>query len=281
MKFTSIWRQDSLSGQSQSAQGMETFAFNIENTVIKLKELVVLNFSWILILTGNVCLLVIILQKKKISSDVKSALIQGLPLYISCLFFVGFQFVYITYCHIRYITPYLPGIIGLVFFLIYLTIPQRKGICLITGYLILIFIQNFYTLDPLSKLVCPTINIGDSKIISTRTFVRSSENTIQTKRTNPELVQELQLTQSAIYNRQYMQFLSVFAKFIETIQYDDATFIAVAPIYDNQVSGMTWNSLFGRWYSNELFYDTQKKQLTDDTSKEKLKSILFFLFRKK
>ena len=77
MKFTSIWRQDSLSGQSQSAQGMETFAFIIENTVIKLKELVVLNFSWILILTGIVCLLVIILQKKKISSDVKSALIQG------------------------------------------------------------------------------------------------------------------------------------------------------------------------------------------------------------
>ena len=215
-------------------------------------------------------MLIIVLRKKKISSDAKNALIQGLPLYISCLFFIGFQFVYITYCHIRYITPYLPGIIGLVFFLIYVAISQRKSICLISGYLILILIQNFYTLDPLSKLVCPTINIGDSKIISTRTFVRSSENTIQTKRTNPELVQELQLTQSAIYNRQYMQFLSVFAKFIETIQYDDATFIAVAPIYDNEVSGMTWNSLFGRWYSNELFYDTQKKQLTDDTSKEKL-----------
>lgn len=270
MKFTSIWRQDSLNGQSQSAQGMETFAFNIENTIIKLKELFILNFSWIFILVGIIALLIIVLRKKKISSDAKNALIQGLPLYISCLFFIGFQFVYITYCHIRYITPYLPGIIGLVFFLIYVAISQRKSICLISGYLILILIQNFYTLDPLSKLVCPTIDIGASQIISTRTFVRSSENTIQTTRTNPELVQELQLTQSAIYNRQYMQFLSVFAKFIETIQYDDATFIAVAPIYDNEVSGMTWNSLFGRWYSNELFYDTQKKQLTDDTSKEKL-----------
>ena len=55
MKFTSIWRQDSLNGQSQSAQGMETFAFNIENTIIKLKELFILNFSVDFYIGGNYC----------------------------------------------------------------------------------------------------------------------------------------------------------------------------------------------------------------------------------
>lgn len=270
MKFTSIWRQESLNVQNQSGQGMDTFGINLENTIIKLKEIFLINFSWIgtLIIVG--CLIVIIIKKKKRYMIMKKSLIQGLPLYISCLFFMIFQFIYITYCHIRYIIPVLPGMISIMIVLLYSVMPKKKIVYLMMGYLTVILAQNFYTLDPVSKMVCHTIDIGTTKIISTRTFVRSTENTIQTEKSNPKLIQELQLTQSAIYNRQYMQFLDAFEKMLDDINYDDSTFVAVAPIYENEVERMTWISLFGRWYSDELFYDAKKKHLTDDVTKQRI-----------
>ena len=156
------------------------------------------------------------------------------------------------------------------FIILNLSINKKVEIILATCCLCLIIIQNFYTLDFVSRNVCNLIDIGKSELITTRTFVRSSENTIQTKKTDPLLINELQQTQSAIYNRQYLYFLSAFEKFLEEIQYDENTYIAVAPIYEKGGEGMTWISLFGRWYSNELFYDENTNKCVDNPSKTKL-----------
>ncbi len=270
MLFTPLWRQDSLQANNQSIQSMDSFGINLENTLIKLKELFVLNFSWIIVILMVVGLLLLCFNKKRRKSYDGKKFIQLLPLLFSFLLFLVFQFVYITYCHIRYITPYLPMFIAGFFIVLILSMNKKTVIMLTSCCLCLIIIQNFYTLDFFSRNVCDSINIGKSEIITTRTFVRSSENTIQTKETDPLLINELQLTQSAIYNRQYLYFLSAFEKFLDEIQYDENTYIAVAPIYENGGEGMTWISLFGRWYSNDLFYDENKNKCVDDPSKTKL-----------
>ena len=269
MLFTPLWRQDSLHVNNQSVQSMDSFGFNLENTSIKIKELFILNFSWILVILVVIGLGILFFNKKRKLYD-REKIIQILPLLISWLIFLVFQFVYITYCHIRYITPYLPMFIAAFFIILNLYINKKVEIILATCCLCLIIIQNFYTLDFVSRNVCNLIDIGKSELITTRTFVRSSENTIQTKKTDPLLINELQQTQSAIYNRQYLYFLSAFEKFLEEIQYDENTYIAVAPIYEKGGEGMTWISLFGRWYSNELFYDENTNKCVDNPSKTKL-----------
>lgn len=270
MLFTPLWRQDSLHVNNQSVQTMDSFGINLENTSIKIKELFILNFSWIMVILMVIGLCLLFFNKKGRKIYDRKKFIQILPLLISCLFFIAFQFVYITYCHIRYITPYLPMFIAGFFIILNLAMNKKVEIILTTCCLCLILIQNFYTLDFVSRSVCNLINIGKSELITTRTFVRSSENTIQTKKTAPLLINELQQTQSAIYNRQYLYFLSAFEKFLEEIQYDEKTYIAVAPIYEKGGEGMTWISLFGRWYSNELFYDENKNKCVDNPSKTKL-----------
>lgn len=271
MLITPLWRQDSLTQSNTAVQTMDSFGINLDNSIIKLKELFILNFSWLfvtLILISGI--IVAILKSHKRKRYTIKKFLYTLPLFISTLFFVIFQFIYITYCHIRYITPFIPALIAILIIMLTLAWNRKVSSFLLIICLCAIMIQNFYTLDPISKGICNTINIGRSEIFTTRTFVRSTENTIQTQKTDPLLVNELQLTQSAMYNRQYLYFLFAFEKFIDSIQYNDNTFIAIAPIYENQVSGMTWTSLFGRWYSDELFYDMENKRCVDDTSKTKI-----------
>lgn len=258
-----LWRQ-SKNSLEFSSQKMDTWGFNIDNSIIKLKELFLLNFAWIFILVILVCLLVLITRRKKVFNKT-SDLLKSLPLLISFVLFIGFQFAYVTYSHIRYITPYLVGLIFIFGILVNKTFSEKSNIIIYSVVLILLGIQNYYTLDPVSRLSCEIINIGKSEIYSTRTFVRSSDNETITKHTDPELVTYLEMTQSAIYNRQYLYFENVFEKFLRHIQYDDETLILVAPIYDKRVDDMTWISLFGKWYSKELYYIPERYQVVDNS----------------
>ena len=267
---TPLWRQDSLTTISEEIQSMDSFGINSENTLIKAKELFVLNFVWIASLLIIVSLLVLFVRKNKRKLYKIEKFMNSLPLLVSTSIFVLFQFLYITYCHIRYIMPYLPGAIALLFITLILVFNKRIVVVLCSGYLGLSLVENFFTLDPISKYVCNTIDIGQSEILTTRTFVRSTENTIQTIRTAPVLIENLQLTQSAIYNRQYLYFMDAFEEVLQDISYDDSTYICIAPIFEDGGDEMTWISLFGRWYSNELFYDNNTKKCVDDETKKKI-----------
>lgn len=269
--FSGIWRQDKLSAKSSSSkQLMDSFGMNYDNSLIKIKELFLLNFSWIITLLILIFIIILLVKKEKIKVVKKQLVANAMPLLISFLSFVLFQFIYITYCHIRYIMPYLPGFLFLFLLLLIITCSAKQVIVILSIIVTLLFSECFYTTDPVSRQLCDTIDIGSTNICSTRTFVRDSDYTVRTKRTHQNLIEYFQLTQSAIYNRQHLYFLWAFEEFINEIHYDDNTYIAVAPIYENGGNGMTWISLFGRWYSNELFYDTDTNKLTDDTLKTSL-----------
>lgn len=269
--FSSLWRQDRMRAKKNtSKQLMDSFGINLDNNIIKLKELFCLNFAWIFSLFILICIVALLLQKRKFKAN-KNIILQSMPILVSFVMFVAFQFIYITYTHIRYIYAYLPGFLLVFLSLIVVTYSPRQAIAILSTTAILLLCECFYTLDPISRQLCDTINIGYTDIISTRTFVRDSDYSIRTKKTHPKLIKYFQLASGeASYNRQDLYFLWAFEKFIDEIDYDDNTYIAVAPIYEIDNNNMTWISLFGRWYSNELFYDNRTHKLVEDTSKTSL-----------
>lgn len=274
IKMGLLWRQDKSSLGISTSNTMDRIGTDAPNTLIKLKEIFILNFSWIItgviILTFCIYIVQIFRKKRKFQWNFLFDASRGyLLIIISWIFIVAFQFIYITYCHIRYIMPCIIGMIIILAMLVCKAFSKQVQVFSITVIVCLLFIENFYTLDPISKYVCNTINIGDTKIYTTRTYVRSSQNIAQTAETHPELIPYLEMTQSALYNRQFMYFEDAFEKFLKTIQYDENTFIAVAPIYD-KVADMTWISLFGKWYTHNLYYNPATYQVVEDTSMDLL-----------
>ena len=268
MKMGMLWRQNSNSLAVSAQNTMDRVGIDTANTIIKLKELFILNFSWLFccIILFSICfgLTKKILRKKSSTyTETINQKLSLLPIIFSWLLFVIFQFIYITYCHIRYIMPYIVGGIILGGYIICKFLNKQVQLILLILFLGLLCVENFYTLDTVSKMVCNTIDIGSTKIYTTRTYVRSSENIAQTAKTNPELIPYLEMTQSAIYNRQFLYFEDVFEKFLREIEYNNETFIAVAPIYD-KVANMTWVSLFGKWYTNTLHYNPLTYQWVDN-----------------
>lgn len=259
-----LWRQDSVS-LSVSSSGMDNIGIHPSNIIIKTKELFCLNFNWILCIG---VLIACVWGIKRLVSEERANVYRRikdfLPIVMAMGCFVVFQYIYITYCHIRYIMPFIPCLI-ILFAVFISSLKNYKAQIWICGIISLLMLaQSFYTIDPMTLIVSNKINIGKTQLITTRTFVRGVNNEIRTEQTDPDLIPYLEMTQSAIYNRQFLYFEKAFEGVLSQIDYDDNTLILVAPIYE-VVPDMTWVSLFGRWYDKNLYYDTSNGKITVDT----------------
>ena len=266
-----LWRQDSLEASSSLSgqKTMDSFTLNRANIFTKTKELFLVNFAWIVIAVIIVCLLINIVKRKG-----KTEYKNFLPILCSFLFFVAFQYVYITYIHIRYIMPYIVGLI--VIFGILLNTTFSKWIIGIMESIIVVLslIQCFYTLDPVTRGVFPNINIGGTEIITTRTFRRGINNEAWLRQDDEAKMACLDMTQSAIYNRQYMYFQFAFEEALKTVQYDNNTLIIISPTYE-ELPGMTWICLFGQWYTDKLYYDPCTYRLSENKELPSLKMAIY------
>lgn len=255
-----LWRQDSLEASSSLSgiKTMDSFALNRANIFTKTKELFLVNFAWVIIGLIILCLCFYIVKKRK-QIDYKNFL----PILFSFLFFVAFQYVYITYTHIRYIMPYIVGLIVIFGILLNITFPKWIIRPIETIVVALSLIQCFYTLDPVTRYVFPNINIGGTEIITTRTFRRGFNNEAWIRQDDEEEMACLDMTQSAIYNRQFMYFQFAFEEALKTVKYDNDTLIIISPTYE-ELPGMTWICLFGQWYTDKLYYDPCTYRLSEN-----------------
>ena len=108
--------------------------------------------------------------------------------------------------------------------------------------------------------------VGSSKIMTTRVFTRGIDNAA-TPRTDDDLqITSLEMTQSAIYNRQFMYFELLFQKILQEINYNNETLLVISPTYEGY-DGMTRMCFFGDWYSEDIHYDKTNYRLTSDSRK--------------
>lgn len=151
-------------GIAESTQFEDTvIGFDPAHIIHQLKLYSVCNFNWILMILAILCVIHVFITKRfDMSDSSKNTLVAIL---ISDLLFFLFNCLCITYRIPRYMDSHIAVIyiLGAVF-LLCLT-PKTLKYSLIVLISTLTFIAGFRSIDPVSKIVFNTINVGDHTIV--------------------------------------------------------------------------------------------------------------------
>lgn len=192
--------------------GLHTIGFNLENTIVKLKEMMILNFNWIFVLVIIAEVIIQIKCRKKLDETFLSVLFPILLCLIGILFFNIF---YIDYPHPRYFAlgAELVVILGIIILLSIRKMTKKINF-LLPIIVFLVIVQSYITIDPFTKLCFKSINHTDSNV----GLVTASRTTI--------------LDDSSIYNREYSYYSRALAEVLRQVEYNNDS-VLVFPEYDN------------------------------------------------
>ena len=217
-----------------NSSGLHTFGFSVDNMVVKLKEILIFNGSWIF--TIFILLSAFYILFKKIAVCLKPII----PLLFTMIGVIIFNIFYLDYPHPRYLSF---GIMIFCMISVFLLLSTQRqlliNIALGIGNLILL-IQSFVTIDPFTYMNFPVINYSDSpsKIVSADGY---------------------KLDDGAIYNREYSYWGKTMNLVLEKAGYDADTII-VFSAYENIPKA------YG--YSDKMHWNIKKKQIQVNSSEE-------------
>lgn len=191
-----------------SSDGIHTFGFSMENLVVKLEEIFIFNCSWLFSLFILISIGLAIIGKKKLIS-----LDKLFPLISALIGVFAFNIFYLDHPHPRYISM---GIMVFAVISILLLLSADKAAVRNIGLgsgMIILMVQSFITIDPLTYMIFPTLNRSGSSfgIITTGSY---------------------RLDDAAIYNREYSGWEEVLNQILQRGEFDSDSVI-VFPGYEN------------------------------------------------
>lgn len=214
--------------------GLHTFGFSVDNMVVKFKEILIFNGSWIFTIFILLSVFYILRRKRNV------CLKPIIPLLFSMIGVIVFNLFYLDYPHPRYLS------VGVMIFcmisvLLLLSIERRLlvNIALGIGTLILL-IQSFVTVDPFTYMNFSVINYSDSP-------------------SNIVTADGYKLDDGAIYNREYSYWGETLNLVLEKAGYNADTII-VFPSYENIPKA------YG--YSDKMNWNIKKKQIQVNISED-------------
>ena len=229
-----------------------TIGLDLGHISHQIKMYTVSNFNWIFSILALLCIIgVFIVKRFKLSDLAKNTL---LVLIISDLLFVLFNCLCITYRIPRYMDSHIAIIytLGTVFLL---CLPaKRLRYCLMIPVIVINFIGGFFSIDPVSKLLFNTINVGDHTVVDYE------------KAPSPSI------GDSIICNREYYSYEILLDKVLSHVindrKQDDEIMFSLGR------SPITWGFSGGRYSYGfndgkqefELFYDTDINGLANGYS---------------
>lgn len=226
----------------------------------KVKQMLYVNFNWILFYIILVCLYLLITKGFKIfEKSVK----PNAEIYLGVLFslcgFVIYNMIYITYNHYRYLLPFAFFIsFGAVISLV-VVFNHKKIRKLVSAILVLIlFVSNFYTFDPFSQIFFMKQGTGTGDMLITCTLSDDLESNVSMA-DNTEY--QRATINGNVYNMQYAYLGKCFDKTLEKIDYTEDTLIIMPCEYRDDEYGML-ATIFGINVTgiDEFYWDTQKKE---------------------
>lgn len=248
---------DSALSETKNISGyrLNTIAFYPKYILIKIEQMLFINFSWI---SYFLILLLIftfaMFGKKILRNKVKISGEYMLGLLTAFLVFVAYNVMYITYTHYRYLIPF-------AFFLSFATAiaieccieKVRLKKCISGVMLILLVLSNFYTLDPFSRMLFMSQGTGMDKILvpCTMTIDTNSIVTIHDNSRKDIVI----LNTSALYNFQCAYLKNCFDKALKKVNYNENTLIILPSQYRDEYG--TLASIFGVNIKgiNELYWN--------------------------
>lgn len=244
----SMWGSSKTDVASWRGQGINTFGIASNVILAKLKQIFLLNFNWlfwIIILFG-----IIIFIAGRVKAD-KETLMMIIPICAFGAAVLVFGCVYITWVHVRYVVPVIPVIYLLA--AVALTKLRLRGIRFsICNFIltVLLLVQSYYVIDPVTKGVYPSISVGSGKIYS----MQVSDG--------PRIADDKQFHDSIVYNRQYIYWPETLVQALKDAEYDENMLI----VWPDDPDCLVY-SVFGNW--SLTLWDKKEKRLDYyDESKE-------------
>ena len=243
--------------------------FNFDFILYKLKEMFLLNFSWmasLLFLIGMIKLIYKIVNKNNLDFNVQKKIL--LPVVSSSIGFLMFNLLFFTYPHYRYLQLFnfyfSLAIIACIHWLVSKRIMQ---ICIALLLSICFFLQSFYTLDPVSKKIFPTINVGNRNIVTTKKYISKNQQLLTGKEDSDVYSQVF--FDSTLNNKDQLGFEIITEKALEQINYNGKQNVIFPSLYGNSLD-YTLLSMFGRGDRDTFYWDEKTKNITDNPDNIKL-----------
>lgn len=228
-----------------------SFGINLVYLKAKIEQIFVVNFQW-LILFSIICLIVTILLGKfwlhKIEIRRKvfpSEIIM--PILGSFFMFLLSQLFYVTYVLPRYnICAYF--FICFIFAYIFSFLVKlkffKKIVCILIALLLLI--ENFITIDPMTYLCYEKIDIGKTSLASANVIMSYDNRTAVTDKNE---VQKMALSPYTLYNRQYLYKYRLFEKLCSEINYTDKDLFLLPDLFPPISGGTYWGYQYDNFYN--------------------------------
>lgn len=245
-----------------------TFSFSWDYILLKLDEIFLMNFAWLLIIP--LALFVVALFRKKISH-----------IEVNVEWFIGFSFTgivflvfncsYYTYTHYRYLMLYLPLFLLLVLYLLEKSTKNvwiKRSVSMIFAGAFLL--ESFVTADPVTYLAFRNIDTGNGKIVTTSVFAVDSENKQSfINISGEEVTRRTDFLDAIVYNRDYLGFERVMEEALQDIDYEESKGILFPAIYDESMFSTIF-ALLGTHAPWELYWDSDTGNITLNQSKERI-----------
>lgn len=251
-------------GSAKAAENVDKFnQWGFDSTVVinKLKQLYFMNFEWIATLLIILGILRFLYSRAFAKKNKNSYDNRMLFLSVGCAYgmFLFTQLFYITYPFPRYIMlQYFFSSIFLLWAIEQWNIQKRGIRIAAAAWSILVFLNNFMSIDIVSDNMFGTLSIGNTHIMKNSPIAYLDNTTVLTGKA----AEFLTFSPYADFNRQWSYFDELINQFLKKIEYNSDTLI----IYPDDFPPRSENIYFGMW--KNTYYDTQKKCLTQLVSPE-------------
>lgn len=257
-----MWAQTVKDINNTTTVASGTITIRADYILIKLKEILLMNFQWIVTI-AVFCALIYGTVKRKIKISKYGFLIVS-----AYIVFVLFNLFYFTFVHFRYIE--LNDLFSFIFLAyglnLFNTNPRVKEVL---GFVLasLVTVQSFTSFDPVTNKLFRNIDVGNGSIISTASFRTTPEsgNRLLGLRDGADFSDQV-FRDYVQYNKDYTGQEIVLEKALEKIDYNDQTVLCIPPIY-----GDAYTTIVNILEIQDTYYwNRDEKQLQADSNQCKL-----------
>lgn len=201
--------------------GFNCFGFDTEYVILKLQQIFLINYKWIITLTILVLLSIYIIKKKKVNYES----IPVLGIVLSFISYVIFSCLYITYALTRY--NYISDLIlvlilGILINNLKLKIKTNYILCFLLVFISGIFcLESYITTDPLSRFFYPQV----------------PTNTISMFYPG-YMKKDIYYGDNIVYNNQFSFLTKSYNQFLSSVDYDENKVIVFPGMFEgSQLNG--------------------------------------------
>lgn len=285
----SNWRQNGLEepglGIRWDNNGQNCLGFNPDYILTRLKQQFILNFNWILLLVIILCIILLLVNHRKVR-EISQKTHDVCPVAAAFAALLTFSCLYITSTVARYNVPGDIMLYLLMFYVLYKTEQclfkgkakqQRISVVFSGVFFILIAVQSFFTVDPLTILSFRVLDAGNKKMVFTGKVDR---------------IEDMYYGDYLVYNTQYTYLDRAYDKLLKEVGYEPGKMDIILPDhYGVFICGniplyyLNWDSKLQKrvFYENEntsvmpSYYETREYNLHTINLKElKDQAVLVF-----